>query len=148
MNIHKVGVIMNGVTGRMGRNQHLERSILAIRQDGGLKIDDNTVVIPDPVLLGRDENKLRELAKSTNLEKYSTDLDSCLSDPYNKIYFDTQITNMRTKSVKKAIEAKKDVYCEKPLADNLRDSMEYITWPKKPELYMGWFRINSGFRVL
>ena len=88
MKIHKVGVIMNGVTGRMGRNQHLERSIMAIRKDGGVKIDDENVIIPDPVLVGRNEGKLLELARTMDVKKYSTDIDTCLSDPYNKIYFD------------------------------------------------------------
>jgi len=124
MNIHRIGVIMNGVTGRMGRNQHLERSIKAIRDDGGVKIDKDNIILPDPVLVGRNESKLKELGISTGITKYSTNLDNCLSDPYNKIYFDAQITNIRTDSVKKAIKAKKDIYCEKPIADSLTNAME------------------------
>jgi predicted dehydrogenase len=124
MKIHKVGIIMNGVTGRMGRNQHLERSIKAIQEDGGVKINDENIIFPDPILVGRNEKKLNDLCKKAKVEKYSTDLDSCLSDPYYKIYFDAQITNMRTESVKKAIKAKKDIYCEKPLAENLDDAIE------------------------
>jgi predicted dehydrogenase len=124
MKIHKVGVIMNGVTGRMGRNQHLIRSIKAIQKDGGLKIDEENVIYPDPILVGRNKNKLMELGKSTEVEKYSTNLDTCLSDPYNEIYFDAQITNMRLEAVKKAIAAKKAIYCEKPLAENLKNALE------------------------
>jgi len=124
MKVHKIGIIMNGVTGRMGRIQHLERSIKAIQEDGGVKLNDETIIYPDPILVGRNENKLSDLCKNAKVENYSTDLDGCLSDPYYKIYFDSQITSMRTASVKKAIKAKKDIYCEKPLAENLIEAKE------------------------
>jgi predicted dehydrogenase len=137
MNIHKVGVIMNGVTGRMGRNQHLERSILAIQKDGGVKIDAENVIYPEPILVGRNEKKLIDLCRVVNVEKYSTDLDTCLSDPQYKIYFDAQITNMRTESVKKAIKAKKDVYCEKPLAENLSDAIDMYELAKEAGIKHG-----------
>jgi predicted dehydrogenase len=137
MKIHKVGVIMNGVTGRMGRNQHLERSIKAIQDDGGVKIDEENIIYPDPILVGRNENKLIELGKSASVEKYSTSLDTCLSDPYYKIYFDSQITSMRIESVKKAIAAKKAVYCEKPVADNLQNAMELYRLAKEADIKHG-----------
>ena len=81
--IHRVGVIMNGVTGRMGTNQHYIRSILAIRKQGGVKISDGEYIIPDPVLVGRNEAKLRQLASLGENIAYTTDLDSALNDPKN-----------------------------------------------------------------
>ena len=123
MKVHNVGIIMNGVTGRMGTNQHLVRSILAIREEGGLKISADEIIMPEPVLVGRNENKLRALAGTHNVEKFSTDLDSCLSDSSNQIYFDAQVTGLRVPSVRKAIQAKKVIYCEKPSADNFDDAM-------------------------
>jgi predicted dehydrogenase len=117
-----VGIILNGVTGRMGSNHHLVRSILAIRNQGGLKTE-NEIIIPDPVLVGRNEEKLRKLASKHGLKKYSTDLDTCLSDPYNEIYFDAGKTGMRAELIKKAIIAGKSIYCEKPLASSLKDAI-------------------------
>jgi hypothetical protein len=55
---HNIGIIMNGVTGRMGTNQHLIRSICAIREQGGVKISDNEIIMPDPILVGRNAAKL------------------------------------------------------------------------------------------
>jgi len=114
-----IGIILNGVTGRMGTNQHLVRSILAIREQGGIPLPDGTELWPEPVLVGRNENKLRQLAASHGLSRISTDLDRCLADPANSIYFDAQTTSLRTPAVHAAILAGKHVYCEKPVADSL-----------------------------
>lgn len=119
-----VGVIMNGVTGRMGTRQHLERSILAIRQQGGVKTKSGGVIKPDPILVGRSEEKLKALADTHGLNRYSTNLDACLEDPYNQIYFDAQTTDQRAAAVRKAIATKKAIYCEKPSASNLDQAME------------------------
>jgi predicted dehydrogenase len=105
---------MNGVTGRMGTNQHLIRSILAIRQQGGLKLADGHIVMPEPILVGRSEVRLADLAARTGLTRWTTDLDNALADPDNQIYFDAQLTQLRAPAVTKAIAAGKDVYCEKP----------------------------------
>jgi predicted dehydrogenase len=121
--VRNIGIIMNGVTGRMGTRQHLERSIIAIRQQGGVKTKSGTVIMPDPILLGRNEEKLKALAATHGLKRYSTDLDACLSDPYNEIYFDAQSTNLRAKSVLKAIAAAKSIYSEKPIASNLEEAL-------------------------
>ena len=90
--IHKVGIIMNGVTGRMGTNQHLLRSIAEIIKQGGVKINPGETIMPDPVLVGRDENKLQKLGTLSGIEKISTDLDKVLADTNNIIYFDSQTT--------------------------------------------------------
>jgi predicted dehydrogenase len=116
MKEHKIGIIMNGVTGRMGTNQHLIRSILAIRKQGGVKVGSGEVIMPDPILVGRSEDKIRKLAETHGVERWSTDLDKCLKDDYNQIYFDSQTTTLRASGVRKAIAAKKAIYCEKPTA--------------------------------
>ncbi|MCX6142708.1 MAG: Gfo/Idh/MocA family oxidoreductase [Ignavibacteriales bacterium] len=121
--VRNIGIIMNGVTGRMGTRQHLERSILAIRQQGGLKTKSGMVIMPDPILLGRNEEKLKALADSYALKRYSTDIDGCLADPYNEIYFDAQTTSLRAKSVLKAVAAGKAIYSEKPVASNLAEAL-------------------------
>src|SRR5690242_4717075 len=99
---HTVGIIMNGVTGRMGTNQHLIRSIKAIREQGGIKIGEGETIMPDPILVGRNEVKLRKLADQHGVERISTNLDETLADPHNVIYFDSQLTNLRVAGVKKA----------------------------------------------
>jgi predicted dehydrogenase len=127
----KVGIIMNGVTGRMGTNQHLLRSIAEIIKQGGVKIGPGEVIIPDPVLVGRDENKLQKLCALSGIKKMSTDLDSVLTDPYNIIYFDSQITTGRADAVRKAISAGKHIYCEKPIAVNTEEALELYQLCKK-----------------
>ena len=112
---HAIGVIMNGVTGRMGTNQHLLRSIAAITKQGGLKIGDGEVIMPHPVLVGRSESKLAHLADLSGVgAHYTTNLDEALADPANQIYFDAQLTQLRAPAVLKAIAAGKHIYCEKP----------------------------------
>ena len=116
MKQHTLGIIMNGVTGRMGTNQHLVRSILAIRKQGGVRLANGDVVIPDPILVGRNIDKLRALGEAHGVSRFTTDLDSALADPKNKIYFDSQTTDRRAEGVRRAIAARKAIYCEKPTA--------------------------------
>ncbi len=118
-----VGIIMNGVTGRMGTNQHLARSIIAIREQGGVRLANGDTVMPDPILMGRNEEKLAALAKRFNVSRYTTDLDKALADPANEIYFDAQLTQLRVPAVRKAIAARKSIYCEKPTAETTADAL-------------------------
>lgn len=124
MKEHKVGIIMNGVTGRMGTNQHLLRSIAAIIKQGGVKISAGETIMPDPVLVGRDENKLQKLCGLSGIKKMSTDLDAVLTDADNIIYFDAQTTTRRADAVKKAVAAGKHIYCEKPIATDINEAMQ------------------------
>jgi predicted dehydrogenase len=123
MAIKMIGIIMNGVTGRMGTNQHLERSIVEIRNQGGIVLKSGDRLIPDPLLVGRDAKKLESLSARFGGLRYSTDLDAALSDPYNEIYFDSQLTSLRPASVRKAIAAKKSIYCEKPTATSTAEAL-------------------------
>jgi predicted dehydrogenase len=122
--VNTIGIVMNGVTGRMGTNQHLERSIAAIRREGGVLLRDGHRVLPDPILLGRNPEKLKALTQKFQLDRWSTSLDDCLSDPRNLIYFDAQATSQRAASVRAALAAGKHVYCEKPLTGDLNEALE------------------------
>ena len=118
-----VGIVMNGVTGRMGTNQHLVRSIVAIRDQGGVRGPEGTIM-PEPILVGRNEEKLARLAATHGVERYTTDLAGALADPAARIYFDAQTTTRRAAAVRQAIAAGKDVYCEKPIAEDLATALE------------------------
>src|ERR1700682_1323823 len=105
MAIERLGIIMNGVTGRMGTNQHLIRSILAIRNQGGVVLPNGDTIMPDPILVGRQEGKLQALAAAHGVSRWSTNLDECLANPADQIYFDAQTTDRRVECVQKAISA-------------------------------------------
>ena len=124
MALRRIGIIMNGVTGRMGTNQHLIRSIVAIRNQGGVALADGDALFPDPILVGRNEHKLQALAAAHGIERWSTDLDRCLANPDDTIYFDAQITSRRAPSVRSAIAAGKHVYCEKPIATDVETALD------------------------
>ena len=111
-----IHVAVNGVTGRMGYRQHLVRSLLAIREQGGIRLDDGTVLYPEPVLVGRSEERLRVIAERHGLARWTTSLDEVLADPDVDVYFDTQVTSARETAVARAIAAGKHVYTEKPVA--------------------------------
>ncbi len=119
-----IGIIMNGVTGRMGTNQHLVRSIVAIRQAGGISLASGDILMPDPILVGRNEHKLRALAEAHGISRWSVDLDACLANPADTIYFDAQTTLRRAESIRAAIAAGKHIYCEKPSAETLEDALD------------------------
>ena len=120
----RIGVIMNGVTGRMGLNQHLVRSIMAIRDQGGVPVPGGDRLVPDPILVGRNEAKVLEIAAAHGLTRVSTDLDACLGNPADEIYFDATVTSLRVSHVRRAIAAGKHVYCEKPVAATMAEALE------------------------
>lgn len=115
---------MNGVTGRMGTNQHLLRSIAAIIQQGGVQISPSEIIMPEAILVGRNEAKLKKLSELSGVQKYTTDLDSVMNNPAYSIYFDAQTTGRRAEAVKAAAKAGKHIYCEKPVATDTATAME------------------------
>src|ERR1700730_864521 len=119
MAIRRLGIVMYGVTGRMGLNQHLVRSIVAIREQGGVMLPNGDRIMPDPVLVGRNSDKIAALARQYGIERFTTDLDAALRNPDDEVFFDAATTQMRADLLTKAIEAGKHVYCEKPVADRL-----------------------------
>jgi len=135
--IHKIGIIMNGVTGRMGTNQHLLRSIVEIIKQGGVKINPSEFIMPEVVLVGRDSIKLQKLSELSGISQFTTDLDSVLSDSSYQVYFDAQTTGRRADDVRKAIKAGKHIYCEKPVAVSTATALELYQLCRKAGLKNG-----------
>jgi len=119
-----LGLIMHGVTGRMGLNQHLIRSIVAIRNQGGVTLSNGDKVMPDPVLIGRDAEKIEALAREQGIARFGTNLDAALENRADTVYFDAGTTQMRPTLLAKALRAGKHVYCEKPIATNLAEAVQ------------------------
>jgi predicted dehydrogenase len=136
MNEKRIGVIMHGVTGRMGMNQHLIRSILEIRKQGGVALKDGTRVVPDPVLVGRNAAKVEQLARQHGVQRWTTDLEKALQSE-DQIFFDAASTQLRPKVLKKAIAAGKHVYCEKPVATTLAEAKSLYAAAKKARIKHG-----------
>ena len=124
MTTQRLGLIMNGVTGRMGLNQHLIRSIVAIRQQGGVTLSDGRKVMPDPILIGRNAAKIEALARAHGVARWGTDLQAALTDREDSVFFDAGTTQMRPTLLAQAIRAGKHVYCEKPIATNLKEAVD------------------------
>jgi predicted dehydrogenase len=130
-------VVMNGVTGRMGTNQHLVRSVVAIRAQGGVPLSDGSRVQLDPILIGRNAEKVAQLAKAHGIERWSTDLDAAIADPDNEIFFDAATTQMRPSLLEKAVAAGKHIYCEKPISTNLDEALKICRFAKQKGVKTG-----------
>jgi predicted dehydrogenase len=124
MNTKCIGIIMHGVTGRMGANQHLARSIMEIRREGGVALEDGTRLVPDPILVGRNAARLERLAQVHGLERWTTDLDAALGNSGDEIFFDAATTQLRPQLLKRAVAAGKHIYCEKPVATTVVEALE------------------------
>jgi predicted dehydrogenase len=133
----RLGIIMNGVTGRMGTNQHLARSIVALRNQGGLLLKDGTRVMPDPILVGRNAGKLAQLAQTYGIPRTTTNLEAALANPEDTVYFDALTTDQRVPCVLKAIAAGKHVYCEKPTAVDLDGALQLYRAARKAGIKHG-----------
>lgn len=131
MPTERLGIIMHGVTGRMGMNQHLIRSILAIREQGGVVLSDGRRIMPDPILVGRNADKMERLAKAHNVERWTTDMDAALANPDDTLFFDAATTQLRPGLLKQAIDAGKDIYCEKPSADSFKAAYEIAQYARE-----------------
>jgi predicted dehydrogenase len=131
MKTKRLGVIMNGVTGRMGTNQHLVRSILEIRKAGGVALKNGTRIVPDPILVGRNAAKLEALAAEHGIARWTTDLGKALKNPADTVFFDAASTQLRPKILKRAIAAGKHIYCEKPVATTLAEALDLYRAAKK-----------------
>jgi predicted dehydrogenase len=126
MATRRLGIIMNGVTGRMGTNQHLVRSILAIRDQGGVALANGDRVMPDPILVGRNRDKLKALAERYGIARWTDDLDAALADPGDEVFFDAATTLARAELLKRAMAVGKHVYCEKPVAATLAEALDLL----------------------
>ena len=135
--MQRVGIIMHGVTGRMGMNQHLIRSILEIRKQGGVALANGERLVPDPILIGRNAAKVEALAKKYGVERWSVDLDRCLKNKSDEIFFDAASTQLRPRLLKRAIAAGKHVYCEKPVATSLSEAVDLYKAAKKARIKHG-----------
>lgn len=119
----RLGIIMHGITGRMGYNQHLVRSIVAIRDQGGVLLANGDRVMPDPILVGRNADKITEIAKRHGITRTSTDLAAALANPDDTLFFDAGSTQMRAGLLTQAIEAGKHIYCEKPISEDVETAL-------------------------
>jgi predicted dehydrogenase len=159
MATRRLGLIMNGITGRMGYNQHLVRSIVAIREAGGVVLSNGDRVLPDPILVGRNAEKVAALAERHGIERWTTDLDGALANAEDELFFDAATTQRRAELIARALKAGKHVYCEKPISDTLETAVELARTAKasglkhgvvQDKLYLPGLRklkllIDSGF---
>jgi predicted dehydrogenase len=155
----RLGIIMNGVTGRMGMNQHLIRSIAAIRAEGGVALKNGDRAMPDPILVGRNADKIAALAKAHGIVRTTTDLDAAFANKDDAIFFDAATTQMRPVLLAKAIAKGKHIYCEKPVSTNLEEALAIVAKAKaagikhgvvQDKLFLAGLRklkmlIDSGF---
>jgi len=137
MSSQRIGIIMHGVTGRMGTNQHLVRSILEIQRQGGVALKDGRRLIPDPILVGRNATALERLAKTHGIARWTVDLDQALANPDDTVFFDAASTQLRPKFLQRAIAAGKHVYCEKPVATTTAEALDLYRAAQKAGIKHG-----------
>jgi predicted dehydrogenase len=137
MRTQRIGIIMHGITGRMGMNQHLIRSVLAIRDQGGVLLSDGSYLVPDPILVGRNADKVEAVAKAHNVARWTTDLDAALANPDDTLFFDAASTKLRPELLKQAIDAGKNIYCEKPISESLSEALDIATYAKSKSVKNG-----------
>jgi predicted dehydrogenase len=133
----RIGIIMHGVTGRMGANQHLARSIVEIRKQGGVALKDGTRLMPDPILVGRNAARLQSLARANGVERWTTDLAQALESRSDAVFFDAASTPLRPRLLKQAIAAGKHVYCEKPVSTTLAAALDLYRAARKARVKHG-----------
>ena len=126
MALRTIRIAIEGVTGRLGTNQHLIRSLLAIRQEGGLPLQNGDRLMPEPVLLGRNPDKLAALAEAHGGLAWSDDAPKTLADKTIDIYFDVAATGGRLARALRAVAAGKHIYLEKPVADSSAEAMQIV----------------------
>ncbi|HBN79468.1 MAG TPA: oxidoreductase [Planctomycetaceae bacterium] len=137
MPLTPIRIAMHGVTGRMGTNQHLIRSILPIIKQGGVKLSTGQWQQIEPILVGRDAAKLKHLAETVSMQEigraieFTTNLESILLDESVEIVFDAASTNLRPEILRAAMERGKAVYCEKPIAINANEASELVALAEK-----------------
>lgn len=127
-----IGIVIDGATGRLGTTQHL-RALLAIAGEGGLRLANGDRLAPQPLLLGRNAEKLATLAGRSGGLRWSTDRDACLADPAIEIYFDASATGGRPERARAAFAKGKHVYLEKPIAENLEDALSLARAAERAE---------------
>lgn len=127
----RIGIIMHGVTGRMGMNQHLIRSVLAIQEQGGIALKDGSRLVPDIIIVGRNADKVEALAKRHGIQRWTDDLDKALANPDDTLFFDAASTKLRPALLRKAIDAGKNVYCEKPISESLEEAVAIARYAKQ-----------------
>src|SRR5262245_20668703 len=137
MATHRLRIIMHGITGRMGLNQHLVRSILAIREQGGVTLADGDRVMPDPILVGRNAEKVEAIAKKHGVTRWTDDIGKALSNPDDTVFFDAGSTQMRVDLLKRAMAAGKHVYCEKPTAETFAGALSLAETAEQLKLKNG-----------
>ncbi len=133
----RLGIVMHGVTGRMGKNQHLIRSILAIRDQGGVTLSNGDRVVVDPILVGRNSEKIEKLAQEYNVDRWTTDIAAALANPDDAVFFDAATTQLRAELLKKAMHDGKHVYCEKPIAESLEDALDLVRYAREKNVKSG-----------
>jgi predicted dehydrogenase len=117
-----IGIILNGATSGIVHRQHLVHVLEPILREGGLPLSDGSRVVPDILMVGRDETKLQQVGEKFGLKNWTTDLDAAIANPDYTIFFDASVTAGREDRLKKAISAGKHIYTEKPIANSLEEA--------------------------